>query len=369
MAAVNFCKVTKTYTSAKESGGVFDLSFDIPEGTFTTLLGHSGSGKTTTLRLLAGFLRPDKGEVKLAGKTVADHRTFLPTNRRDLAMVFQSYALWPHMTVFDNVAFGLKIKRIPKLEIRERVDEALRLVDIQDYAARRPGELSGGQQQRVALARSLVLKPKLLLLDEPLSNLDAELRAQMREQLKELQRTTGITFVYVTHDQEEAMALSDVMAVMDRGRVLQIGPPEELYFQPNDVRVAQFLSRGGGLLQGVVGGIDEEQVVVDLPGHETQVSGRRPKRTPSPGDAASLVLRAEALRIESQGSATPDGWHGLDGVVADHSFIGREDQVNIVLDVGPRLTVPDPQRRRIPRGERVRIAYQPTDVHVIVGPS
>jgi iron(III) transport system ATP-binding protein len=248
MTAVIFSDVYKAYSDKADSGGVFGISLEVPDGQFTTLVGASGSGKTTLLRLLAGFLRPSAGEISIGGEKVAGVDCFLPPNRRDLAMVFQSYALWPHMTVYDNVAFGLRARKTPADQIPALVAHALELVGLTPHGARHPGELSGGQQQRVALARSLVLRPRLLLLDEPLSNLDADLRVQMRSQLKELQAATGITFVYVTHDQDEAFALSDYLVVLDAGKVLQAGPPEDLYYRPRDVRVARFLNRGGLVL-------------------------------------------------------------------------------------------------------------------------
>ncbi|MEM0066581.1 MAG: ABC transporter ATP-binding protein, partial [Sulfolobales archaeon] len=204
------------------------VSVEIEKGEFFTFLGPSGCGKTTTLRIIAGLEIPDEGRVIMDGADI----TYLPPHKRDTAMVFQNYALWPHMTVFENVAYGLKVRKYPKEEIRRKVKEVLELVRLEGLEDRYPTQLSGGQQQRVALARALVVEPKALLLDEPLSNLDAKLRIEMREELKRIQKSLNITAVYVTHDQEEAMVLSDRIAVMNRGRVVQIGSPEELYGRP-----------------------------------------------------------------------------------------------------------------------------------------
>jgi ABC-type Fe3+/spermidine/putrescine transport system ATPase subunit len=229
------------------SWAVRGVTLTVAPGEFFTLLGPSGCGKTTVLRMIAGFLSPDEGEIRLDDRPVAG----VPPWRRDLGLVFQSYALWPHLDVFEHVAFGLRERRMPRAEIRARVAEALRMVGLEGLAARRPSQLSGGQQQRVALARTLVLRPRALLLDEPLSNLDATLRAQMRVELRRLHRELGITTVYVTHDQEEAMALSTRMAIFDRGAMIQIGTPVEVYRRPRTRFVADFLG-GTNVLPGRV---------------------------------------------------------------------------------------------------------------------
>jgi ABC-type Fe3+/spermidine/putrescine transport system ATPase subunit len=220
-----------------EVRAVDDVSLDVPEGEITTLLGPSGCGKTTTLRLVAGFYRPDAGEIYLGGKALSA----LPPNRRPTRTVFQNYALFPHMTVGENVGFGLDMQRIRGTERSTRIDESLEVVGLGGFRERSPGQLSGGQQQRVALARALVTRPKVLLLDEPLSNLDAKLRVLMRMEIRQLQADLGITTIYVTHDQEEALSLSDQVVVMDRGRVLQVGRPTEIYERPATRFVAEFL--------------------------------------------------------------------------------------------------------------------------------
>ncbi|HEY8476153.1 MAG TPA: ABC transporter ATP-binding protein [Chloroflexota bacterium] len=244
-----------------------NLDLEVHDKEFVTLLGPSGCGKTTTLRLLAGFLKPDRGEIVVDGRVLTSPQMVVPPERRNMGMVFQNYAVWPHMTVFENVAFGLKLKRLGRSEIEARVGKVLAMVGLGGLEGRYPGQLSGGQQQRVALARSLVVEPSILLLDEPLSNLDAKLRERMRIELKDLQRRTGITFVYVTHDQAEALALSDRVAVMYNGVLQQYATPREVYERPANRFVADFMGQVN-LLEGTVaepaeGGGGFGAVVVD----------------------------------------------------------------------------------------------------------
>ena len=229
-----------------------NCSLECRDGEFLTLLGPSGCGKTTLLRTIAGFISPDKGDIYFDDRRVND----VPPNQRDTAMVFQSYALFPHMTVWDNVAFGPRMKRMPRRKIAERVEWALELVGLRGLEDRYPRMLSGGQQQRVALARALVMEPKVLLLDEPLSNLDAKLREKMRLEIKKLQQKLGITTIYVTHDQTEALAISDRIAILNQGSVLQVGRPEEVYRQPNCKFVANFIGLAN-FIRGKVTAVDE----------------------------------------------------------------------------------------------------------------
>ena len=293
------------------------LHLDIADHQFITLLGPSGCGKTTTLRLLAGFMEPDSGQIAVDGAVLSSPAGSVPPERRGMGMVFQNYALWPHMSVFDNVAFGLTMQRVPAAEARRRVTDMLGIVGLEGVAGRSPSALSGGQQQRVALARSLVTEPSILLLDEPLSNLDAKLRERMRNELKDLQRRTGITFVYVTHDQSEALALSDRIAVMAGGRLQQYGPPLEIYERPANRFVADFMGAAnlldgtveqaelgqggagqGGAGQGVVG-----QGVVALPGG-ARFAATLPAGAAA-GDAVALMLRPEDMAICRQPPAAP----------------------------------------------------------------
>ena len=236
-------KIYKDPKTGKDFYAVKDTCLEIRPGSFVTLLGPSGCGKTTTLRMIAGFESPDEGEIYLGNEAI----NALPPNKRDTAMVFQSYALLPHYNVFDNVAYGLKLRKVPKDEIKERVTRILELVELSGMEARMTNQLSGGQQQRVALARALVLEPGVLLFDEPLSNLDAKLRVSMRTEIRRIQQATGITAIYVTHDQSEAMALSDSIIIMNKGVVAQIGSPQEIYYHPNSEFVADFIGEANFL--------------------------------------------------------------------------------------------------------------------------
>jgi spermidine/putrescine ABC transporter ATP-binding subunit len=275
--------VSKRYS---DSLAVDDVSIDIRRGEFLTLLGPSGCGKTTTLNMIAGFVTPTMGSIAIRGTPVTD----LPPFERDTSMVFQSYALFPHMTVFDNVAFGLRMRRTAAAEVRRRVAEALEKVHLHDLDKRYPRQLSGGQQQRVALARAIVTRPAVLLLDEPLSNLDLKLREAMRIELKILQRDLGITSVYVTHDQGEALAMSDRIAVMNRGRVEQVGTPDDVYESPASLFAASFVG-ATNLLEGRVVDVDRTGPVVEL------VGGGSVRARPNPdlarGDLVTISVRPE----------------------------------------------------------------------------
>ena len=260
MAMISIAKLVKEFPVA---GGVKvavdDISFDLEEGEFFTLLGPSGCGKTTTLRSIAGLEKPTSGSIAIDGRKVFEDKVLVPANDRQLGMVFQSYAVWPHMSVFDNVAFPLNVAdgRMPKKEIRSRVMEALELVDLGELPDRMATQLSGGQQQRLSLARALVRRPKLLLLDEPLSNLDAKLRERMRSELRVIQQQIGITTLFVTHDQTEALSMSDRVAVMNEGQIEQVGEPETVYHDPASAFVADFIG-GANIFEGTVRSIDDD---------------------------------------------------------------------------------------------------------------
>ena len=272
------------------------LSLSINQGESVALLGPSGCGKTTTLNLLAGFLQPDGGTIRIADRDVAG----LPPNKRNLGMVFQSYALFPHMTVAENVAFGLKLRRVESAERERRLKEALDMVRLGGFADRFPRQLSGGQQQRVALARAIIVQPDIMLYDEPLSNLDAKLREEMRSELLDIQDRIRITSIYVTHDQEEALALADRVAVMSNGCVEQIGTPDEVYEKPATGFVAKFLGESN-VLPGTVARADGTSVVVDLGGHSVhcQTSERF-----SAGDRVEVVVRTERLAVSPERLST-----------------------------------------------------------------
>ncbi|MBR5961520.1 MAG: ABC transporter ATP-binding protein [Clostridia bacterium] len=284
-------KIYKDPKTGKDFYAVHDVALDIEPGSFVTLLGPSGCGKTTTLRMIAGFESPDEGEIYLGGEPINE----LTPNKRDTAMVFQSYALFPHYNVFDNVAYGLRLRKVPKEEIKERVTNILKLVELSDMEQRMTNQLSGGQQQRVALARALVVEPGVLLFDEPLSNLDAKLRVQMRTEIRRIQQALGITAIYVTHDQSEAMAISDNIILMKGGVIAQMGSPTEIYYHPNSEFVADFIGECN-FLPCTVTGREGNDVVADVYGHPVKVLSD--KETTG---SAEIVLRPEAIEIADQG--------------------------------------------------------------------
>src|SRR5437870_4040147 len=310
-AAIGLVGVSKRFGGVN---AVDDVSLEIAEGEFFSLLGPSGCGKTTTLRMIAGFETPDEGRIVLDGQDV----TSVPANRRPVNMVFQQYALFPHMSIYDNVAFGLKVKRVPRSEHRDRIQQILRVVELEGLERRRPRQLSGGQQQRVALARALVNRPAALLLDEPLGALDVNLRKQMQLELKRIQTGLGTTFVYVTHDQEEALAMSDRIAVMNGGRVEQVGSPREIYDRPRTAFVADFI----GSLNAFDLRIDElvgESAVMRLAeaGRIVVAVGRGH----GTGETLRAAVRPERVHIARAGTAAADGRSHLDGTIAETVFL------------------------------------------------
>jgi spermidine/putrescine transport system ATP-binding protein len=341
---------------------VDDLSLELSGGEFFTLLGPSGCGKTTTLRMVAGFERPSEGEIRIEGADVAG----LPPHKRPTNTVFQSYALFPHLSVEDNVAFGLKRKRVPKREIAERVTGELERVGLSAEAKRRPAQLSGGMQQRVALARALVNLPKVLLLDEPLGALDLKLRKGLQIELKRIQREVGITFVYVTHDQEEALTMSDRIAVMNRGRVEQVGVPEDVYERPATTFVAGFIGVSN-LMPATVKGPDEVRL------DQGQTVKARTDGL-SPGERCFAVVRPEKLQIEpfdSGGTPSANGVPRVEGVVESSIYLGTATQIVVDLSEGVRMTVLCPnasesERQRLPGGgARVALSWEPEHMHVV----
>jgi iron(III) transport system ATP-binding protein len=281
---------------------VDDVSLTIKRGEFVTLLGPSGCGKTTTLNCVAGLERPDGGRIAAGDQVLTDvaRGVVLPPERRDLGMVFQGYALWPHMTVFDNLAFGLRLRKVPRDEMRRRIGSTLELVELGGLEKRYPYQLSGGQQQRVALARAVVAEPRVLLLDEPLSNLDAKVRERARFWLRDLQRRLGITALYVTHDQAEALAISDRVAVMSAGRVLQYAAPEEIYERPSSRFVAEFIGRSS-FLPGSVVGRHGDRVDVRLAASGTVLSAAATAPV-APGDRVVLAVRSERIEMDAEGA-------------------------------------------------------------------
>src|SRR4051794_2010449 len=305
--------LTKIYANRYDThaGGVRDIDFTLPPGTFFTLLGPSGCGKTTTLRCVAGLERPDAGLITLGERVLFDgaRNIAVPMNQRGIGMVFQSYAIWPHMTVFENIAFPLRVskqRRYPREEIRKLVDQALSTVGLGGYGDRPATRLSGGQQQRVALARAIVHHPQLLLLDEPLSNLDASLREEMRAELRRLQQQIGITAIYVTHDQAEALAMSDVIAVMDHGRIVQFGEPRAIYFRPESEFVASFIG-AANLLAGVAVATVAPGAVGRLRLDDGSEIGCMFPTGCNAGQPATASVRPESIAIAPSGAAAANG--------------------------------------------------------------
>lgn len=346
--AIRFAGVTKRFG---EMTAVRDLNLTIRAGEFFSLLGPSGCGKTTTLRMLAGFEQPDEGEIYLDGEPVES----VPPYHRNVNTVFQSYALFENLDVYGNVAFGLKRRGVPKDEIRRRVGEALELVELPGHAEHKPRELSGGMKQRVALARALVNRPAVLLLDEPLGALDLKLRKQMQVELKQIQREVGITFVYVTHDQEEALSMSDRIAVMNAGEIRQCGAPEDVYEQPDEEFVAGFIG-----ISNVLEGVVEERGRVRI-GAEQVIPAPIPDRC-SPGETVRLSIRPEKIAMEED---VVEGMVALEGRVEGRVYLGVSTQFTISLGGGAHLVAMAQATYRAQADERwepgtpVRVGWAP----------
>lgn len=322
------------------------ITLSIQKGEFLTFLGASGCGKTTTLRIIAGLEAPEEGQVLLEGKDVTD----LPPNRRDINTVFQNYALFPHMNVEANIGYGLRIKKRPKAEIRDRVKNMLELVQLEGYEKRMPAELSGGQKQRVAIARALINSPKLLLLDEPLGALDLKLRRTMQTELKGLQKKLGITFLYITHDQEEAINMSDRIVVMREGMLEQIGTPDEIYNHPKTAYVADFVGNAN-IIEGVVEEIGEEKIRVQIQGQRMEAEAAEGMKA---GEKVKLAVRRENLQVCTEGE------NGLEAVVTDKSFQGGQLHVALQLKTGEELVASRyGMDARIVPGQKVRAVWKP----------
>lgn len=327
-----------------------ELSLTIDDGEFITLLGPSGCGKTTLLRMMAGFELPDKGTVTLSGVDI----TQTPPEKRPLNTVFQNYALFPHMSVFDNVAYGLKMEKRSKADIQERVEEALAMVQLEDFAKRKPHQLSGGQQQRVAIARAVVKRPKMLLLDEPLSALDYKLRRTMQVELKRLQRELGITFVFVTHDQEEALSMSDRIVVLKDGRIQQLGTPREVYERPANVFTARFVGQTN-FFPGRVTSIEGERISVDVFGLSRDLS--KPPFRVAMNQSLHVLLRPEDIRV-----LAPDDTEGVAGHIVERNYKGSTLDSVIELEDGSHVMASEFFDEDDPAfdysiGERVRVSW------------
>ena len=381
-------EIKKRFT---EGEAVLDnISLEISKGEFITLLGSSGCGKTTTLRIIAGLEQPDAGSVWLDGREV----TGLEPNQRDVNTVFQNYALFPHMNVAENIGYGLKLKKVPKSEIRKKVSQMLELVQLEGYEKRKPSELSGGQKQRVAIARALVNNPKVLLLDEPLGALDLQLRRAMQIELKHLQKKLGITFIYITHDQEEAINMSDRIAVMKDGRIEQIGTPDEIYNHPKTSYVATFVGNAN-ILHGVAESIQGENAIVKIGNDrvivklETSQQDTRAKQYLAAGEKVTLAVRSENILLQETAVIGDTGTDhrdtvdisvsgggldahnknsvsGLQATVTEKNFAGGQLRVTLKLSDGTQLIA---SRygidASVAEGQTVRCSFLPTDVVLV----
>lgn len=332
------------------------ISLDVRQGEFVTLLGPSGCGKTTTLRIIAGLLEPDAGTVMLDGKEI----THLAPEKRDVNTVFQNYALFPHMNVEKNISYGLRIKGVKRPEWQKRVEEMLKLVQLEGYEKRMPAQLSGGQRQRVAIARAVVLNPRLLLLDEPLGALDLKLRQQMQQELKEIQKRLGIAFVYITHDQEEALNMSDRIAIMREGRFEQIGSPEEIYERPQTRFAAGFIGQTN-LLEMQVAAVDERGLTLEYAG--TKIGARKPDFEVKPGDTVALSLRTERIGFAHM----PTAECALPGVLKSRHYAGGSMRAIIQLDSGRDVLVlcQSSERAQGEIGERVFLSWNRDEAPVV----
>ena len=332
-----------------------DVSIEFHDGDLTSVLGPSGCGKTTTLNAIAGFVEPDGGSIQFGDQLIADAARgfFVLPNKRNLGMVFQSYALWPHLSIAENVAYGLKMRGASRARRDEAVKRSLRRVRLEHYGDRFPHELSGGQQQRVALARAIAYSPQVLLFDEPLSNLDAQLREEMRLELKELHRELGVTAIYVTHDQSEAMSLSDRIVVMWAGQVLQVGSAKELYEQPADVRVAQFLGRTN-MLEGRLVDKERTSARAAIDGLETPI-GCRVAPSTAPDAVGVLSIRPEGVSVHP--AALRNG--PVSGRVCAAIYLGSLSQLHIRLDCGKTIEALDMNRQAWNVGDAVTVAFDP----------
>ena len=350
--------ITKTFPSLDGSGdftAVDSINLDIKSGELTTLLGPSGCGKTTTLRMVAGFESITSGSLLLGDDSIES----VPPNKRDMAMMFQSYALFPHMTVYNNIRYGLKIQKLPEKEIRERTEQIIDLMQIRGLEHRLPSNISGGQQQRVALARAVVIEPKVLLFDEPLSNLDAKLREYMRDELRALQKRLGITSLYVTHDQSEAMAISDKVVLMNKGKIMQVGSPKELYNEPASLFVADFIGKSN-FLDCQSEGMSQGSAIVEILGKKLYL--------PAPGKAykgtkgrMTAVVRPESVKVG------PSGKGLYEGSISKAVFFGNYVEYEVLVgEKQLRIEAPRPQEQEPFRvNESVGVSFDLNSVRLI----
>lgn len=356
-AFIEFRDVTKTYDG--RALAVSGLNCSVERGEFLTFLGPSGSGKTTALMMLAGFEQPSAGDIRLHGRSL----THVPPHRRNMGVVFQNYALFPHMSVAENLAFPLRVRNVAAHTVRERVRQALTLVRLEGYEDRRPTQLSGGQQQRVALARAMVFGPDLILMDEPLGALDKQLREQLQIEIKQIQRHLGVTVVYVTHDQSEALTLSDRIALFAAGSIQQIGTPQELYEQPASAFVAQFIGQNNRI-DGVLDTFERDQCVIRLP-NGAALRARRPEPVPV-GERVSAWVRPEHIELGAASSLA----NALEGRVQEVVYQGDHLRVRLALPFGAEVIAKCSrgQAERLQRGSSATIGFRAEDCMAFVEP-
>lgn len=349
MTKVILENISKTFGKTK---ALENVSLTVKDGEFFTVLGPSGCGKTTLLRIIAGLEFPDSGRIMFGEEDVTRYKSY----QRRAAMVFQNYALWPHMNVFENVAFGLKVRKYPRDKIKEKVMEALRIVKLEGLENRYPNQLSGGQQQRVALARAIVVEPEVLLLDEPLSNLDAKLRVEMREELKRIQRSLGITTIYVTHDQEEALSISDRIAIMNMGRIMQVGTPIEIYKEPSNVFVASFIG-SSSVLFGKLKEIKDKFGVVEI--DDVKIKGLLIDKNLKPESRVAVVFRSEDFKLNQE----ENDENAIEGLLDSSMFLGSYFHIRVKIGNQSFLARISPDQN-IPLGSRVRLFIKPSLVKI-----
>ena len=356
-AFVDVRDLTKIYLGQKVAS-VDDVSFTLEKGKMLALLGPSGCGKTTILRMIAGLIEPSSGSIIVDGREIAN----VPVHRRGIGMVFQAYALFPHLSVEQNVSFGLEMRNVPRAEREQRVRQALELVKLAHLAGRRVTQLSGGQQQRIAIARSLVIEPSILLLDEPLSNLDAKLRDEMRSEIREIQSRTGTTTIFVTHDQEEALSMADCIAVMSAGRIEQIGTPQEIYDRPATRFVADFIGRGN-FIDGTVVRAESGTAMVEVPGlGAIQVAHSEPV-----GGKVELLIRPHRIEV---GLNLPTATNHFRGTVREVVYTGEMRSLTVAVgNLSMMVDSPTRGAGEIRRGDSVGLAFAADDVTVIVAKS
>jgi iron(III) transport system ATP-binding protein len=343
MANLELENLTKRYPGVVSVDGI---NLSVEHGEFVCLLGPSGCGKTTTLRMIAGFLEPDAGEIRVSGKVVSSVQSVVPPERRNMSMIFQSYAVWPHMTVRQNVGYGLKMKSMPPLERQSRTDVLLEATKLLAQAERYPSELSGGQQQRVALARALAPKPGILLLDEPLSNLDANLRGDMRFEIRRLHDEFHYTSIYVTHDQVEAMTMADRIVVMNAGRIEQIGTPEDVYERPHSEFVARFI--GGS---NVINATHLSGRTVQVAGHTLDIGQGT---FAGPGEPMSFCVKTHDVELLADDGI--DAGNTLPGIVRGQAYLGSHR--DYIVDVGQEMLIAAPAQLSVPDGSKVRVRFE-----------